>query len=227
MKAPNMAPDGPGGSRGSRRSRTSRGSGGSGDSPPPEDSSANFAQEWLQDKLLNDIQTELGNSDVLPQDLALFWGFAADAGREGYARLYLNLQFNEYIEFETSAIVFSKDLGGQDRPFSGIAVWLRRSTTIQHVRVESLDLQRNFLQGTIPPAFGNGGTSGSGGGSMVCGGGGSMVCGGGGSMVCGGGGSMVCNVGSMVCGGGGSMVCGAAGSMVCGGGGSMVCGGGY
>jgi hypothetical protein len=173
---------------------------------------------------------------VLPQDLALFWGFAADADREGYARLYLNLQFNEYIEFETSAIVFTKDLGGQDRPFSGIAVWLRRNTSIQHVRVESLDLQRNFLQGTIPPVYGGGGGSGSGGGSMVCGaagsmvcgGGGSMVCGGGGSMVCGGGGSMVCGGGgSMVCGGGGSMICGAAGSMVCGGGGSMVCGGGY
>ncbi|MEO8286038.1 MAG: hypothetical protein ABI670_06345 [Chloroflexota bacterium] len=182
--------------------------------------------EWIQDKLLSDLEDGLGGTEHLPQDLVVFWGYAANAERPECARLYLNIQFNEYIEFEKADMVFSKDMGQANEPLSGIVVWLKKNSPVKHVRVQTLDLQRGFLQGDIVGSNNGGGNGGSssrgltgGGGTIVCGGGGTIVCGGGGTIVCGGG-------GTIVCGGGGTIVCGGGGTIVCGGGGTVICGGG-
>src|SRR6476469_4315708 len=107
-----------------------------------------MAQDWIENKLISDIKEGLGG-EQLPKDLVAIWGFPADSGREDYDRLYLSLSLNEYIEFPHSGLVHVEDAGGPDNPFSGSMIWLRRDTQVEHFKVQSLDLQRGFLQGDI------------------------------------------------------------------------------
>jgi hypothetical protein len=61
-----------------------------------------------------------------------------------YWRLYSTAAMNDYIIFESTALVHFKDL-----PAGGSIVWLKGDTSVQHVRVETRKLQAEFLQGSI------------------------------------------------------------------------------
>ena len=174
-----------------------------------------MAQDWIENKLISDIKEGLGG-EQLPKDLVAIWGFPADSGREDYDRLYLSLSLNEYIEFPHSGLVHVEDAGGPDNPFSGSMIWLRRDTQVEHFKVQSLDLQRGFLQGDIAGSH-MGGTQGAnqniaGNNANAPGG----VNAGGATAICTGAGTYVCTgAGTLVCMGGGTYVCTGAGTLVC------------
>lgn len=122
---------------------------------------------------------------TLPQDLVVFQGFLGEAHdplNPNNRRLYFNLQFNEYIEFRSQDVVVYHSV--KLAPLASMLIWLPRTAQIKHVRMQTLDLQRSFLQGNMaipgaPQSFSPPG-SGSGGGSfLTCGGGSFLTCGGG------------------------------------------------
>lgn len=165
-----------------------------------------MAQDWIENKLVGDIKEGVWDSRV-PRNMVAIWGFPANSDREDYNRLYLSLNFDEYLEFPHSGLVHVEDAGGPDNPFSGSMVWLRRDTPVEHVRVSALDLQRGFLQGGIAGSY-LGGVQNAGVSSAHAG-----TIGGGGTLLCTGGdgvGSMICGVnpaGSAACGGAGTLIC--------------------
>ena len=154
-----------------------------------------MAQDWIENKLVSDVQDGLWG-ERLPKNLIAIWGFPASSGREEYDRLYLSINFNEYIEFPHNGVVHVEDAGGPENPFSGAMVWLRRDTPVEHVRIESVDLQRGFLQGGIAGSYIGGAQNTSaanangmpgtvaGGGTYVCTGAGTYICTGGGTYAC-------------------------------------------
>jgi hypothetical protein len=186
---------------------------------------------------VEDALTKLG-MQALPQDLIVFAGLTGPAhchrdkngndDSDHYQRLYLTAQLNEYVEYRCEDVLYSSPINVT--PIFGQMVWLRPGAEVTHVRMERLELERSFMQGSLfnpfySPAIPFGWGSNAGGGSFSCGGG-SFSCGGG-SFSCGGG-SFSCGGGSFSCGGGsfscggGSFSCG-GGSFSCGGGGSFSC----
>jgi hypothetical protein len=173
-----------------------------------------MAQDWIENKLVSDIGDGLWG-ERLPQNLVVIWGFPAHSGRDDYDRLYLSLNFNEYIEFPHSGLVHVEDAGGPENPFSGAMIWLRRDTPVDHFHIQRLDLERTFLQGGIagsvmgsaPNMAGNANAPAgpaAGGSTLVCTGGSTLVCAGGSTLVCTGGSTLVCTGGStLVCTGAG------------------------
>ncbi len=149
-----------------------------------------MAQDWIQNKLVSDIEDGLWG-ERLPKNLVAVWGFPANSGREEYDRLYLSLNFNEYIEFPHNGVVHVEDAGGPDNPFSGSMVWLRHDTPVDHVRIDAVDLQRGFLQGGIAGSLmGNAQNMTANNANALAG-----VAAGGGTLVCTGGGTLVCTAG--------------------------------
>jgi hypothetical protein len=129
----------------------------------------------------------------LPQDLVVFMGILGDSPTKGaaYQRLYLTIQLNEYIEFPVSKLVCVLDTFGTTMQTA--IIWLRRDATIEHHAMETVDLQRGFLQGSVlgsynsqPLAPRQGMTAMTGGGSAFCttGGGSAFCTAGGGSAFC-------------------------------------------
>ncbi len=130
---------------------------------------------------------------------------AAAAGGVPYWRLYRQLDLSEYIEFSGNDVLYAMSIPAQFA-LEQVAVWLRADATIQHVRVNTLNLQASFLSGSIAQGGGTpsvpGQGPGGGGVSIPCGIGGpgmSFPCGTGGPGV-----SFPCGTG----GGGVSFPCG-------------------
>jgi hypothetical protein len=72
-----------------------------------------------------------------------------DEEDDGYRRLYLTPALNDYITFKRAAIVHHKPLSPHQSLVGGSVVWLKRDATVQHTRIESRQVQAEFLQGKI------------------------------------------------------------------------------
>lgn len=80
---------------------------------------------------------------------------------KGTWRLYLSLDFNEYLEFNVRGFAKQIDLFTDANPLAGSLVWLRRTATVRHVREEKAEDEARFLQGAIARGFlGTSGTTG-------------------------------------------------------------------
>ena len=171
-----------------------------------------------ESEIVQDIEAvaEAAGPQFNPRDAVVFTGFNAASPiplrkNQGYSRLYLTLQMNEYVEFLDTDVLTYRALQ-KDNPELGLIVWLRKGATVEFGRIQVTELQQTFTQGDLMgqqwvlPSSGSGGAP-QAPASIACGGG-SWACGGG-SWACGGG-SWACGGGSWACGGGlgGSMRCG-------------------
>jgi len=69
-------------------------------------------------------------------------------------RLYLTLDFEDYIEFhETDDHLASISLESHHNPVGGTVVWLRKSAVVRYVGVETRQLQASFLRGQLASEF--------------------------------------------------------------------------
>jgi hypothetical protein len=124
-----------------------------------------------------------------------------------YWRLYTSLQFNDYIEFREEDVITAQRLATPMAPTAGTLVWLKVGSIIEHVHVDTLELQAGFLQGSIAGGGGSGALAGGmGTGAPAWGGGTSIPCGGtsipcGGTSIPCGGTSIPCGGTSIPCGG--------------------------
>jgi hypothetical protein len=106
----------------------------------------------------------LGDTDLEP----------AATATETYWRLYLNDQFNKYIEFRDDDVVAYRKL---KVPAASVGVtsnytilWLTEDAHIDYVHTQSLQLHRGFLQGDIADSAGASSGQGLAGGAALGGG---------------------------------------------------------
>jgi hypothetical protein len=178
------------------------------------------------------------NVPGVPVGAIVLWGYLGPASTDAIPaqtawRLYRNLQLNEYLEINNNDdILFGLHLANTDNKFAGTVLWVKREARIKYVGRQTLEIQAEFLQGSISAGGGTGSAwTGMGGTSFACPGGGtSFACPGGGtSFACPGGGtSFACPGGgtSFACPGGGtSFACPGGGtSFACPGGGASFAG---
>jgi len=86
-------------------------------------------------------------------NLIVLVGFLGRNSRPGEAddgklRLYLSPQLNDYITFDRTDLVH-REPPPDGSPVAGSIVWLKRDATVQRTRIESHQLQAEFLLGNM------------------------------------------------------------------------------
>jgi hypothetical protein len=121
------------------------------------------------------------------RDVHAYTGYAMDAGRNGFYRLYTSLHLDEYIEFDVNDVVLAVKLGpaGDTLPppaapkggkapnkidITRTVIWIKRDAIVEYGR--ALQVADGFLRGRIVSGFSDGdGGSGDGFGAADMGGG--------------------------------------------------------
>jgi hypothetical protein len=160
----------------------------------------------------------------IPQNAVVLFGYAGDeenhddgsggvdlTAPRNFFRLYLTPQLNDYLVVPADAIIFGLGVTSAYLILDATLLWVKPDARLQHVHVDSQEVQAGFLSGPIGamgggPAYPAGMPGMGGGGNTVlnCGGGNTVLnCGGGNTVLNCGGGNTVLN-----CGGGVSFACG-------------------
>jgi hypothetical protein len=99
-----------------------------------------------QDPLVEKIVDDPNHSQT-----RLVSGYVGKSTRSGYWRVYLNLEFSDYLEIAEADVLHVETLGDEDT--SGAWLWLRREASVEHVRSEPQKAQAEFLSGEIAAAL--------------------------------------------------------------------------
>ncbi len=99
-----------------------------------------------QDPLVDRLAPDPGQ---VPADLIRLAGFLGKSTKPGHWRLYLNPELSEYVEVAEADIVHSQANSGDPNAMAGTSLWVRRGASLQHTRVESRQVEAEFLQGDI------------------------------------------------------------------------------
>jgi hypothetical protein len=91
-------------------------------------------------------------------DYVMLWGYLYKdpcdcSGEEDTWRLYLSLDFKEYIQFNHRSFAKQIDLFTDAQPLAGSLVWIKRTATVRRVREEKAEDEADFLQGAIARGF--------------------------------------------------------------------------
>jgi hypothetical protein len=110
---------------------------------------------------VNSIETTNG---LNPADCVMLWGHLRPDPTSGsnLFRLYLSLDFIEYVEFDKGEVKGQVDLFGADQPLAGTLVWLKKAASVarkrldkavQTIQVETAEQEGEFLTGAIARGF--------------------------------------------------------------------------
>lgn len=79
-------------------------------------------------------------------------GYVGKSDREGRWRIYLNLEFSEYLEVSKEDVLHSERLA-EETSASGTWVWVKEDARVEHVRTRPKQARAEFLRGDIASAF--------------------------------------------------------------------------
>ena len=105
------------------------------------DGSDPLREHYLAKKLIKDGK---------PVDYTCIKGYVGKSDSVDIVRIYLNLQFNEYVEINKSDIFHAEE--SDDIEHVGTCIWVRKDAEITRVRVEATKQQAKFMQGEIAQA---------------------------------------------------------------------------
>ena len=117
------------------------------------------------------VERLVPDPSVLP-DVRVLTGFLGKSSRGSYWRLYVNPNFDDYVEFSEADVVHSHSIEAEGGRLGGTVVWLKREANLRRTRTASREAQADFLQGSIAahasrrkiaPGFANTFSSGQGG----------------------------------------------------------------
>lgn len=91
------------------------------------------------------------------QGMTVLVGLLGKSAREGYWRLYLTMDLNEYVEFSQDDVAHSQPLPKEQSALGGTMVWVKKEATLQYTSTVSRQVQAEFLQGDIAARFLSGG----------------------------------------------------------------------
>ncbi len=102
-----------------------------------------------QDQLIEQLAPDPAD----PQATIQLRGWLGKGAREGFWRLYLTSQLDEYVQFQEKDVVHTQPIPPEQSPLGGTIVWLPAGTSLQHTRVATRQLQAGFLSGGITANF--------------------------------------------------------------------------
>lgn len=100
-----------------------------------------------------DFVSDLAPDPASIPDTRMLIGFVGESTKDGYLRLYLTPELNEFYEIQEADVVRSQKLPAGELNLAGTAIWIKRDSKIQHTRTTTVDAQADFLQGTIARSF--------------------------------------------------------------------------
>jgi hypothetical protein len=104
--------------------------------------------EITQDSLVERLVADPGNPET-----KLLSGYLGKSDRDGVWRIYLNLEFNEYLEIAEGDILHVEKLGREGESQAGAWMWVTPGAAVEHVRPERRRAQGEFLAGDITALF--------------------------------------------------------------------------
>ena len=113
------------------------------------------AKQLKQDPLVDQLMPDPGN----PQPTIQLTGWLGKGTDEGWWRLYLTPQLDEYVEFSSDSVVHTQPLQKEQSALGGSTVWLKAGTALNHTQVVQRQVQADFLSGGITSGFLTGSTS--------------------------------------------------------------------
>lgn len=87
-------------------------------------------------------ETGYGNATLLV-------GYVGKTDKDNNVRLYLSLNFDEYVDVPRDSILHAANAPEDVLPFGGTYLWVKKDEHITYVRVQSTKQQAKFLQGAI------------------------------------------------------------------------------
>ncbi len=104
---------------------------------------------------LDALITHLAPSNEPVGDAVALWGYflRSSPNDPDSSRLYLNINFDEYLEFGVQYVKHVELLASLDNPLGGHMVWVTRNAEVLHVQARSVLLESGFLQGQVSNQF--------------------------------------------------------------------------
>ena len=78
-----------------------------------------------------------------------FIGYLRQAPDKAKWRLYLGLDFDDYLEIPQDALIEQRALATRSNPLAGTVVWIRAGAVLRRVTVSVREAQAEFLRGEI------------------------------------------------------------------------------
>ena len=79
----------------------------------------------------------------------LLVGYIGKSDDDKSVRLYMNLNFDEYVQVPRESILHAANAPESVLPFGGTYLWIKKDDHITYVRVDSTKQQAKFLEGSI------------------------------------------------------------------------------
>jgi hypothetical protein len=100
-------------------------------------------------KLVRELTKERGR---LPNTTSIL-GYVGDSGSPDIVRVYLNLDFDEYVDVRRQDILHATEAGEDMIQFGGTLLWVDKNASCKHVQVTSDEVQAQFLEGEIAGTY--------------------------------------------------------------------------
>jgi hypothetical protein len=104
-----------------------------------------LAQDPLVERLVPDPSSH--------RSFTMLRGFLGKSGREGFWRLYLTPELDQYVEFAEGDVEHTQEATAEQAPFGGSYVWLRAGAPVTHAQVSTRQMQAEFLRGGITAGY--------------------------------------------------------------------------
>lgn len=87
--------------------------------------------------------------DGKPIDYLTIKGYVGKSESADIVRLFLNKEFNEYIEVRKSEILHAEEISNEELEFGGTCIWIGKDVEISKVKIQSKKQQARFMEGEI------------------------------------------------------------------------------
>jgi hypothetical protein len=102
------------------------------------------------EEITRQLIEKLAPGDGPAQDVMAVWGFLKESATDKNSwRLYLNIEFTEYLEFHKEYYVHHQILATEQNPLGGMMVWVQRNADIRYTNTQPQVREAGFLQGNI------------------------------------------------------------------------------
>jgi len=76
-------------------------------------------------------------------------GYIGKTDNNDLVRLYLNLNFDEFMEVKRSDVLHAETLTRDDIEMGGTCIWIKKDAEVEYVKTQSTKQQAQFLEGEI------------------------------------------------------------------------------
>lgn len=109
----------------------------------------NNNKELNQDDLIDHLVLDPSQTP----NVAMLSGFLGKSNRNGFWRLYLTPELNNYVEFSEEDVMHSKPINTKESPLGGTFVWIKKDAEILHTHSMANKNQTEFLTGDVTNTF--------------------------------------------------------------------------